>query len=253
MKILPLSDLHLEFAPLHIPNTDKADVTLLLGDIHTGIKGVQWAANTIESKHVIYVLGNHEYYSGKYPDTLNKIRVEAEKYSPNFHVLENESVKIDDVTFFGCTLWTDFALFGDATIGKLDCYDKLNDYKHIRLGNADHYRKIIPADVEKWHHESVDALRAGLYNEEPNSKRVICTHHAPSPKSLSPQFFSAPTSAAYASNLDGFVAYSGAKYWFHGHLHESVNYGLGNTRVISNPRGYNDSNEQFNTTTLWEI
>jgi predicted phosphodiesterase len=55
MKILPLSDLHLEFAPLHIPNTDKADVTLLLGDIHTGIKGVQWAANTIESKHIIYV------------------------------------------------------------------------------------------------------------------------------------------------------------------------------------------------------
>jgi hypothetical protein len=253
MLILPLSDLHLEFAPLHIPNTDTADVTLLLGDIHTGIKGVQWAANTIESKHIIYVLGNHEYYGGKYPDTLDKIRAEAEKYSPNFHILENESVKIDDVTFFGATLWTDFALFGDATIGKLDCHDKLNDYKHIRLGNADRYRKIIPADTEFWHHESVDALRTGLYNEEIGSKRVICTHHAPSRKSLPPQFFSALTSAAYASNLDGFVAYSGAKYWFHGHLHDSVNYGLGDTRVINNPRGYNDSNEQFDTTTLWEI
>jgi hypothetical protein len=253
MKILPLSDLHLEFAPLHIPNTDKADVTLLLGDIHKGIRGVQWAANTIESKHIIYVLGNHEYYGGKYPSTLNKIRAEAEKYSPNFHVLDNESVVIDDVIFFGCTLWTDFALFGDATIGKLSCYDKLNDYKHIRLGNDDHYRKITPSDTEKWHHRSVDWLRQALFARTPDSKKVICTHHAPSPKSLSPQFFSTPTSAAYASNLDGFVAYSGAKYWFHGHLHESVNYGLGNTRVISNPRGYNDSNEQFNTTTLWEI
>ncbi|MCA2593979.1 MAG: metallophosphoesterase [Microcystis sp. M38BS1] len=253
MKILPLSDLHLEFSALHIPNTDKADITLLLGDIHTGIKGVQWAANTIESKHIIYILGNHECYGGKYPDTLNKIRAEAEKYSPNFHVLENESVVINDVTFFGCTLWTDFALFGDAAIGKLLCYDKMNDYKQIRLGNANHYRKIRPSDTEYWHHESVDAIRTGLYNEEPNSKRVICTHHAPSPKSLNPQFFFDPISAAYASNLDGFVAYSGAKYWFHGHLHESVNYELGDTQVISNPRGYNDSNEQFDTTTLWEI
>jgi predicted phosphodiesterase len=55
MKLLPLSDLHLEFSALHIPNTDKADVALLLGDIHTSISGVQWAANTIESKHIIYV------------------------------------------------------------------------------------------------------------------------------------------------------------------------------------------------------
>jgi predicted phosphodiesterase len=253
MKILPLSDLHLEFSALHIPNTDKADVTLLIGDIHTGIRGVQWAANTIESEHIIYILGNHEYYGGKYPDTLDKIRAEAEKYSPNFHVLENESVVIDDVTFFGCTLWTDFALFGDATVGKFDCYEKINDYKHITLGNADRHRKIVPADTENWHHVSVDALRAGLYDEEIDSKRVICTHHAPSPKSLSPRFFSDPTSAAYASSLDGFVAYSGARYWFHGHLHDSVDYTLGDTQVISNPRGYNGSNEHFDTTTLWEI
>lgn len=253
MKILPLSDLHLEFSALHIPNTDKADVTLLLGDIHTGIKGVQWAANTIESKHIIYILGNHEYYGGKYPDTLNKIRAEAEKYSPNFHVLENDSVIIDDVTFFGCTLWTDFALFGDATIGKLSCYDKLNDYKRIRLGNADRYRKLIPADTENWHHNSVKWLTKALYEQELSSKRIICTHHAPSRKSLSPQFFSDPVSAAYASNLDGFVAYSGAKYWFHGHLHDSVDYELGDTRIISNPRGYRDSNQQFDTQKLWEI
>jgi len=234
MKILALSDLHLEFSALHIPSTDKADVTILLGDIHTSIKGVQWAANTIESKHIIYILGNHEYYGGKYPDTPDKIRAEADTYSPT-------------------TLWTDFALFGDSTIGKLDCYDKLNDYKQIRLGNDDRYRKITPSDTEKWHHRSVNWLRQALFDRTPDSKKVICTHHAPSPKSLSPQFFSDPVSAAYASNLDGFVAYSGAKYWFHGHLHESVNYELGDTRVISNPRGYNDSNEQFDTTTLWEI
>lgn len=253
MKILPLSDLHLEFSALHIPNTDKADVTLLLGDIHTGIKGVQWAANTIESKHIIYILGNHEYYGGKYPYTLNKIRDEAEKYSPNFHVLDNESVLIDDVIFFGCTLWTDFALFGNADIGKLSCYDKLNDYNHIRLGSDDHYRKIIPADTENWHHNSVKWLTKALYEQELGSKRIICTHHAPSRKSLSPQFFSDPVSAAYASSLDGFVAYSGAKYWFHGHLHNSVDYELGDTRIISNPRGYRDSNQQFDTQKLWEI
>jgi hypothetical protein len=36
---------------------------------------------------VIYVLGNHEYYKGSYPKTLNKIKAAAEE--SNVFVLEN--------------------------------------------------------------------------------------------------------------------------------------------------------------------
>jgi hypothetical protein len=49
--------------------------------------------------------------------------------------------------------------------------------------------------------------------------------------------------AAYASNLDDLVAASRARLWIHGHTHRAADYIIGETRVVSNPRGYAD---------LWE-
>ena len=51
MKLHLLSDLHLEFEGLTPPATD-ADVVLLPGDIHLGVKGIEWAKHTF-SKPVI--------------------------------------------------------------------------------------------------------------------------------------------------------------------------------------------------------
>jgi Icc-related predicted phosphoesterase len=47
-------------------------------------------------------------------------------------------------------------------------------------------------------------------------------------------------SAAYASNLDKLVDASQAKLWIHGHIHRPISYQIGETRVVSNPRGYPD-------------
>ena len=63
MKLHILSDLHIEFGPFTLPNTD-ADVVILAGDIHVGTRGIEWATRAIEGKEVIYVIGNHEYYRG---------------------------------------------------------------------------------------------------------------------------------------------------------------------------------------------
>ncbi len=38
--------------------------------------------------------------------------------------------------------------------------------------------------------------------------------------------------------LDDMVANSGAELWIHGHTHQAVDYLLGRTCVVSNPRGY---------------
>lgn len=45
-------------------------------------------------------------------------------------------------------------------------------------------------------------------------------------------------SGAYASHLDELVKGSGATLWVQGHTHHAVDYSLGDTRVLSNPRGY---------------
>src|SRR5687768_7021553 len=110
MRISVLSDLHLEFAP-YAPASVRADVIVLAGDIHVGVKGIQWAQSAFGDTPVIYVAGNHEYYRQSYPDHLKKMREAAE--GTNVRFLENASTEIEGIVFLGCTLWTDFKLFGD--------------------------------------------------------------------------------------------------------------------------------------------
>lgn len=73
MKILVLSDLHLEFGPLTIGD-HSADVLVLAGDIHLKARGVQWARETFKDRPVLMVFGNHEYYGDKYPSLLAKVK-----------------------------------------------------------------------------------------------------------------------------------------------------------------------------------
>jgi predicted phosphodiesterase len=62
VKIRILSDLHLEFADISLPKVE-ADVVILAGDIDVEGNGLEWALNTFSDLPVLYVLGNHEYYS----------------------------------------------------------------------------------------------------------------------------------------------------------------------------------------------
>lgn len=84
MKIQIISDLHQEFGMTDL-SFDNADVVIIAGDVNLGTKGIDWIKSRISKKPVIYVLGNHEYYKGSYPKTLNKIRVASE--NTNVHVL----------------------------------------------------------------------------------------------------------------------------------------------------------------------
>ncbi|WP_228462861.1 metallophosphoesterase [Chryseobacterium caseinilyticum] len=76
MKIQIISDLHQELGFTDL-SFDNADVVLLAGDINLGTKGIEWIKTKIPGKPVIYILGNHEYYKGSYPKTLNKIKAAA--------------------------------------------------------------------------------------------------------------------------------------------------------------------------------
>lgn len=126
MKIQVISDLHMEFGSELLHYTG-ADLIIMAGDVHIGTKGVEWMQTLQIDTPVIYVLGNHEYYKGNYPKTLHKIKEAAE--GTNIIVLENDTVLIDDITFHGATLWTDFELFGSPEVYGSLCQDKMNDYK----------------------------------------------------------------------------------------------------------------------------
>ena len=62
-------------------------------------------------------------------------------------------------------------------------------------------------------------------------------------KSVPARFKEDLVSAAYASPLDELVESSRARFWLHGHNHQSVNYKIGGTQILCNPRGYPDEKD----------
>ena len=66
MKLLVLSDLHLEFSYFEPVATD-ADVVVIAGDLHKKDRGLEWLQEHFSDRPVIYVAGNHEYYGAAIP------------------------------------------------------------------------------------------------------------------------------------------------------------------------------------------
>lgn len=233
MRIHVLSDLHLEFADFTPPQV-AADVIVLAGDTHLGERGVRWAAKTFPGRELIYLLGNHEYYRKAFPKLAGTLKALGRELG--IHVLDRDSVEIGDVRFLGATLWTDFMLSPNRELGMITAHSQMSDYKMIRVNPQ--YRRLRPIDTTADHAATMNWLRHTI--KEGNQPTVIVTHHAPSARSLRPGLKDEWLNGAYASNLDEFVAASGARLWIHGHTHYSVDYEIGSTRVISNQRGYPD-------------
>jgi predicted phosphohydrolase len=130
MRLHILSDIHLEHAPFNPPKTE-AEVVILAGDIHAGIKGITWAMVTFQNAPVAYILGNHEYYGQAIPKHIIKLKELAQ--GSNVHVLENDAFVLGDVVFLGCTLWTDFELFGNPRVAGFYATQSMTDYRKIRV------------------------------------------------------------------------------------------------------------------------
>jgi hypothetical protein len=71
---------------------------------------------------------------------------------------------------------------------------------------------------------------------------VVVTHHAPHADSLPPGF---DLAHCYASDLSRLIHDRQPNLWVHGHLHNRVDYRLGATRIVCNPRGHADERSGF--------
>lgn len=232
LKICLLSDLHLEFERFCLEAAD-ADVVVLAGDIHTGMKALPWIRSTFADTPVIYVLGNHEYYGQAYPKLARELV--AATAGSAIHVLENRAITLDGVTFHGATLWTDFQLFGDPRIAGFECQQVMTDFKKIR--REPRFSRLRTLDAALIHQQSRAWLQAS-FAEAPGGHHVVVTHHAPSLRSVPSALRDEVSTAAYASDMEGLIAELAPDAWLHGHLHASCDYRIGNCRVVCNPRGY---------------
>jgi Icc-related predicted phosphoesterase len=232
MKIHPISDVHLEHAPM--PQTYVApdcDVVILAGDICPGMRGIVWA-NEAFSCPVIYVPGNHDFWDGT--EIGKQVELLKTLANPNVHVLYNETVEIDGVQFVGATLWTDFNLTGDAHLAMISQLTKDPDF--IRIANNGEVDWFTPDLMVKEHTYSRFFISEAVRSFKDRS--VVVTHHAPSEKSIHMKYERNRNNPAYASRLENFMLDLDVPLWVHGHTHDSSDYMIGDTRIVCNPRGY---------------
>ena len=234
MLLRVLSDLHCEFRPGTIP-PGEADVVVLAGDIHQGVEGVAWIREQFPNQPVVFVAGNHEFYHQSLPTALDELRAACR--GANIHFLENEAVELGGFTFLGCTLWTDFCLFGVAR--QVDAWAQaaalLSDFRHIAMASTG--RLLNAKETVLWHEASRRWLEQELTVRDPRTT-IIVTHHAPSVQSLPERLRGQLLTAAFASNLDELIERSGIPLWIHGHTHHSTHYTIGQTHILANQRGY---------------
>ncbi len=170
--------------------------------------------------HVIYVLGNHEYYGSSYEETQDRFKALGEQFS-NLFCLDNESVTIGEVSVAGSTLW-----FRDTPMNQL--YEKyVSDFSQIQR-----FRDWVYGQNEK----SVGFL------QEARDIDLVVTHHLPSYKSVGAKYAGEPTNLYFLCDVSEIMLDMGPKVWVHGHSHIPCDYMLGETRVTSNPRGYPGEN-----------
>lgn len=272
-----------------LDNTEGADVLVLAGDICVAnhfVDGrptyVQHLAKeyrtffdhvTKEFPQVVYIMGNHEHYSGDVAHTYNILREHLD-YS-NLHILEKETWRHQGHTFVGGTLWTDMNQEDGTAMSYAQ--SAMNDFREVLNSNRMVVRQVpIYTKNPLW---TPDGTNGGQYSKKADGSLilegykdkleparwtpedsvadhrkmldyvdhatrdpgsyVVVGHHCPSELSVAEQYKGNLLNAAFRSSLDAFIeARPQIRYWLHGHTHYNFNYWIGETRVVCNPRGY---------------
>lgn len=261
MRLWIFSDLHrdLSRAPWTPTALPDADVAVVAGDVGQGLAGsIAWLAEAIRpSMPVVLVAGNHEFYGSAIDSELDQGREAAARLDVS--LLVDATVEIGGVAFSGGTLWTDYALDGDATRpgAMLAAEAGMNDHRRIASTRAPRRKPFRAADAAAAHRLTRDFLGHALTVADPPAARsrphVVVTHHAPVPASLDPRFAGSPLNPAFASDLTEFVAAGGPDLWVHGHVHTCRDHRIGPTRVLCNPRGYDRENGRFDPALVVEV
>lgn len=289
MKIAICSDLHLEFDPVEFThplfqNVEQADVLILGGDILVAANLKEGQVRTFNQrrdaleflnkvcssyKDVVYIMGNHEHYSGDFKYTSGILHAAASKHD-NLHFLDNQLVEIEDVTFIGGTMWTDMNKEDPETLFHIR--RRMNDFRGISNSNNMVQRKVplyaknpdgsgsylldakgyyikegekikeepstfSPEDAVEEHKKFTAFLKVSLVGRD---KVVVCTHHTPTYASCHPRYADDKImNGGYHSDLSELILDNPQiKLWTHGHTHDRFDYMVGSTRVVCNPRGY---------------
>jgi hypothetical protein len=280
MKLQLLSDLHLEANPHFVAEpTTGADLLVLAGDIgsyqvrHDGsvMTEPDWGLQRFSPLPqyagwpvpVLFVPGNHEYDGLDVDEAHAGLRRACDRLGITW--LERQTLEIEGVRWMGSTLWSDFDALGHvglegtttpSTHGKerkrtpdplghrlrqrekafraANFYlSKMAGQRQGRLFDAESVRALA-LECQAWLHAELLRPFAG--------PTVVVTHFAPTLHSADPRYGLSPGTAGFCNSLDDWLPL--ADLWLHGHLHCPQDLRVGRCRIVANPLGYADKNEQ---------
>jgi hypothetical protein len=272
MKLQIFSDLHVGVRPVKPITVGKdVDVVAVAGDICEGAQNSFVALRHIvpERIPIVFVMGNHEYYRRFLRDELEA----AKTIGPDFNisVLENDVVVIGGVRFAGASLWTDYRLFGahNAPAAMRAARTGMNDHRLIGWRKQP-WERFRPEEALMLHATS-RCFFADTFATPFDGTTVALSHHSPHAASVPARFANDILSAAFASSVLGDLIGAGPDrdqdgavpdrdrigaridFFIHGHIHDSSDYRVGNTRVIANPHGYGAENPSFDPALIVEV
>jgi len=251
MKFALASDMHLDFGGIDkLPVKAEGTRTLVLaGDIVEAVllkeKTAQvrriydyFAALNDNFDVILYVMGNHEHYGNLFVYTKQNLISRFKEHGlTNFHVLERETFEVEDTIFFGATMWT--RMRNESPMHMNAIGHGLNDYHCIYSHQLawGEKQKLIPEDTIAECKRTRDKIQEFI-DLKTDKKKVLITHHAPSYESVPDRYKMHQLNEAYVEDISNMLYDSDIKVAVHGHIHFPACYTIGNTYVVSNPRGY---------------
>lgn len=234
------SDLHYGIntkTPFHIPNPVPGEVLILAGDIIDNYsKGIDFLKKAADAdRTILFIPGNHEYHSRDILKDNSSILLEKIN-SPNFIILDNETITINGYKFIGSTLWSDLL----DTLPYPELVKLCNSSGDFR---AIHYNgKPITIDER----QSLFDEAVIFLEREVTKDSIVITHYLPSISLIYKDYKDSPRIPLFASDLDYLILKKKPKLWLYGHTHFPNDTLIGDTRLISNPYGYINKGEGVN-------
>lgn len=243
MRLWILSDLHQDCGTFDLTPPAGADVAIVAGDVVCD----QFLIDLAGHIPVVFVAGNHEFYGHAFDERIASLADLPIAFLNDDTVTLNLAGK-KPLRVIGSTLWTDY---GRDPLAADAARRGMNDHRRITW-RKEPWQRFLPSHATALHEGSRahigDQLAAPF-----DGATAVLTHHAPSARSVHPQYAGSSLNRAYYSDLDDLVEASGAALWVHGHVHNSFDYRIGTTRVICNPHGYPGENSGWQPDLVVEV
>lgn len=256
MILQPMSDLHSDCEGFrgYPPPAPGVGAVFVAGDTRQGVASALAELRCAYPSPIllVFVAGIHEFWGRTWPDELEHGRRVAAEMD-GVHFLEDSVTLVGALRVIGCTLWSDYDLFGPSLRASAMrwAYDTVRDHKQIKW-QSNPWQRFRPTEARRLHLASRAFIEAELATPHDGPTAVI-THFPATPHAIAPRLQRSISMASACSDLTPLIERFQPDLWLSGHTHYKMNSRIGRTRLISNPYEYSGETTGFDPNMTVEL